>query len=221
MASSFITPELFRFLRSLARNNNREWFSRNKQRYHDVVRDPLCLFVEGVGPKLRSICPSVIADSRPVGGSLFRIYRDTRFASDKRPYKTAAALSFRTATKDVMAPAFYLQLEPGRIFGGTGLWHPDADSLRTVREAIVARPKEWKKAAKVGLAGDPELKRAPRGFDPDHPLVDDLKRKSFYTSIEFTEEQACSADFMNRFVRACRRGMPLVTFLGGALGVKV
>ncbi len=218
MASSFITPELFRFLRQLARNNNRDWFADNKQRYYDVVRDPLCMFVEAVGPKLRSLCPNVIADSRPIGGSLFRIYRDTRFAADKRPYKTTAALGFRTGKKNLAAPSFYLSLEPGSVFAGTGLWHPDASSLRTVRDAIVARPQQWKKATQVGLAGEPDLKRAPRGFDPDHPLVVDLKRKSFYTSIEFTEERACSGDFLDRYVRACRSGMPLVDFLSGALG---
>jgi uncharacterized protein (TIGR02453 family) len=215
--SSFVTPELFRFLRQLARNNNRDWFADNKQRYHDVVRDPLCMFVEAVGPKLRKLCPSVIADSRPVGGSLFRIYRDTRFATDKSPYKTTAALGFRTANKDVAAPTFYLSLQPGTVFAGTGLWHPDPGSLRTIREAIVAHPTQWKRAKKIGLAGAPELKRAPRGFDPDHPLLEDLKRKSFYTSTEFTEEQTCSSGFLDRYVRACRMGMPLVSFLGGSL----
>jgi len=219
--ASPITPELFQFLRALARNNDREWFAKNKQRYQDVVRDPLCVFIEAAGPKLRKVCPSVIADSRPVGGSLFRIHRDTRFAKDKRPYKTTAAMSFRLAPKDVSAPAFYLSLEPGSVFAGTGLWHPEADALRTIREAIVERPQAWKKAKRMGLAGEPELKRAPRGFDPDHPMVEDLKRKSFYTSAEFTEQQACADGFLERYVRTCRSGKPLVEFLCGALGVKV
>ena len=84
--SGLITPALFTFLRALKRNNNRDWFNANKQRYIDEVRDPLCAFVELVGPKLRAVHPGVIADSRPSGGSLFRIYRDTRFSKDKTPY---------------------------------------------------------------------------------------------------------------------------------------
>ena len=90
MPQSHFTPELFRFLRQLKRNNNREWFAGNKQRYIDVVRDPLLQFIEDFAPRLHTITPHLVADPRPVGGSMFRIYRDVRFSKDKSPYKTAA-----------------------------------------------------------------------------------------------------------------------------------
>jgi uncharacterized protein (TIGR02453 family) len=219
MASGVITPDLFRFLRSLARNNNRDWFQKNKQRYLDDLRDPLCAFIEAAGPKLRAIHPDVIADSRPIGGSLFRIYRDTRFSKDKSPYKTAGGIFFRLAPKNVSAPGFYLHVEPGRVFAAAGMWHPDSDSLRALRDRIVADPAGWKRARKVGLDDGHELKRPPRGFDPDHPLIEDLKRKSFTSTQDFTEKQACAVDFLTRFTQACRKRRPLVAFLGEAVGL--
>lgn len=215
----FITPELFKFLRALKRNNDREWFNANKQRYIDVVRDPLCAFVEAVGPGLRAISPSVVADSRPNGGSLFRIYRDTRFSKDKSPYKTAQGLHFRTGPKNASAPSYYLHLAPGEVFVGAGLWHPDNDALRRIRDAIDEHPDRWESASRIGLDDmDDALKRPPRGYDPDHPNIEDLKRKSFCASADFTEKQACAADFTTRFIRACRRTQPLMDFLGDAVG---
>ena len=88
-----LTPGLPTFLRQLKRNNNRDWFAANKKRYEEVVRDPMIQFIKDFAPKLKKISPQFVADPRTVGGSLFRIYRDTRFSRDKSPYKTWA--SFR------------------------------------------------------------------------------------------------------------------------------
>ncbi len=217
MAASFITPELFKFLSQLQRNNNREWFEKNKQRYIDEVRDPLCAFVEVVGPKLRKIHPDVIADPRPNGGSLFRIYRDTRFSKDKTPYKTHAALRFRFGPKDSPVPGFYLSLEPGSAFVAGGTWHAQTETLQALREAIDSDPAGWKKARRVGLDDVEMFKRPPRGFDADHPFIEDLKRKSFTTSVGFTDKQACARDFPDRFAKTCRSFKPLVDFLDSAV----
>ena len=217
MAGSFITPELFKFLRQLAKNNNRAWFEKNKPRYLDDVRDPLCAFVEAVGPKLQKIHPRVVADPRPNGGSLFRIYRDTRFSKDKTPYKTSAALRFPCGPKDKPVPGFYLGLEPGGAFVGAGIWHPQNDTLQALREAIDRDPAGWKKARKVGLDEVDMLKRPPRGFDADHPLIEDLKRKSFTASTGWSEREACARDFPERFAKACRGFKPLVDFLDRAV----
>ena len=100
-------------------NNEREWFAANKQRYVDDVRDPLLHFVDHFAGPLAKISRHLVADSRPIGGSLFRIYRDTRFSHDKSPFKTAAALHFRYGGKgDVHGPGFYLHIEPGTCFMG-------------------------------------------------------------------------------------------------------
>jgi len=219
-----ITPRLFRFLRELERNNEREWFNANKPRYLADVRDPLLAFIAAFAPELAKIAPEMVADPRPVGGSLFRIHRDTRFANDKSPYKTHAAMAFRHAAgKDVPSPAFYLHLGPGSVFAGAGIWHPMPDTLKQVRDAIVARPERWLRATRgKGSAAldedDERLSRPPRGYDAEHPLVEDLKRKSFTSGTSFSEKDACAPGFPGAFAKACRRATPLVAFLSEAVG---
>lgn len=219
--STFVTPELFRFLGELRRHNDREWFNANKERYLAEVRDPLLAFIGAIGPKLAAISPYLVADARPSGGSLLRVYRDIRFTRDKTPYKTNAALSFWVhGPRDADAPGYYLHLEPRQVFMGAGLWRPGPDALRAVREAIVKDPPGWKRAKRSALSdGEPSLRRPPRGFAPDHPLVEDLKRTSFTIHVEFTERQACSPGFPALFVGACRRATPLMRFLSTAVGL--
>jgi uncharacterized protein (TIGR02453 family) len=219
-----ITPELFRFFRELKRNNEREWFLNNKARYEEVVRDPLLEFVSDFGPHLHKIHPRLVADPRPVGGALFRIQRDVRFSPDKTPYKTSAGLRFpHEEGRDVHAPGYYLHLEPGAVFAAAGIWHPDPPTLGKVRDAIAADPKGWKRTlsalgSRCPLEGD-ALKKPPRGYDPEHPFIEDLKRKDFITSISFTERQACASGFMKKFQDACVTMRPLVAFLSRAVGV--
>lgn len=225
-ATPHFTPALFNWLRRLKRNNNREWFLQNRQQYIEEVRDPLLRFIADAGPRLQRISPHFIADPRPSGGSMFRIYRDTRFSKDKSPYKTHAAAQFRHAAgKDVHAPGFYLHLGPGDVMIGGGIWHPDPAALAAVRTMIVEDPSGWKKALSVpafrrdfSLGGE-SLKRPPRGFDPCHPLVEDLKRKDFVAFTQVTEMEACSPDFLARFIRGCRAMAPLVRFLTRAVDV--
>ena len=132
-------PSLFKYLRDLKNNNERPWFKANKARYEEELRGPMLRFIEDFAPHLEKISVHFLADARPVGGSLFRIYRDTRFAKDKTPYKTHAGAHFRhVRAKDVHAPGFYLHMEPGNVFMGAGIWHPDNPTLGKIREAIVA-----------------------------------------------------------------------------------
>ncbi len=216
-----ISRELFAFLAELRRHNNREWFNANKDRYLAEVRDPALAFIASLAPGLDRISRHIAVDPRPSGGSLMRVYRDTRFSRDKTPYKTNVGIHFGLkAPRDFDAPGFYLHLEPGQVFMGAGIWHPGADALRTIRVAIVEDPRGWKLARRSGLSHDEAtLKRPPRGFDPEHPLVDDLKRLSFTTGAEFTERQACAPDFARRYVAACGRAAPLMRFLAKAMGL--
>ncbi len=218
-----ITPRLFRFFAELARHNDRAWFEDNKARYLEEVRDPLLRFVEAFGPRLARISLHMTADPRPVGGALFRIHRDTRFSRDKSPYKTHAGLSFRHAAgRDVHAPIFYLHLQPNMVFAAAGMWRPPAEAVKQVRDAIVAKPDAWRRAVRAcSLSHDEDrLRRPPRGYDPQHPLVEDLKRQTFITSTHFTQAQACAPDFGDRFARACRSATPLMRFLTGAVGLR-
>jgi uncharacterized protein (TIGR02453 family) len=216
-----VSPDAFAFLAELRRHNNREWFNENKDRYLAEVRDPMLGLIAALAPGLAGISRHIAVDPRPSGGSLMRIYRDTRFSRDKTPYKTNVAVHFGLqAPRDFETPGYYLHLEPRWVFMGAGLWHPGADALRAVREAIVKDPRGWRHARRVGLSHDEaSLTRPPRGFDADHPLIEDLKRLSFTTGAEFSERQACSPDFPARFVTACRRATPLMRFLAKALGL--
>ena len=112
--------------------------------YRAEVRDPMLDFIAAFGEPLAAISPHFRADPRPNGGSLFRIYRDTRFSKDKTPYKTNVGAHFRhTAGKDAHAPGFYLHLEPGACFAGCGVWHPDGPTLAGIRDTIVERSDEF------------------------------------------------------------------------------
>lgn len=224
-STGHLGPELFAFLRALKRNNEREWFQQHKARYERAVKEPLQRFIGDFAPQLAKISPHFVADPRPVGGSMFRIYRDVRFSADKSPYKTAAAAHFRhEAGKDVHAPGFYLHLEPDSVFAGAGIWQPDASTARQIREAIVEDSAKWKRAVRskaftrAASLGGESLKRVPRGFDPDHPLVEDIKRKDFVAMIPFSEQDTCKPDFLQRYSAACKACAPFVRFLARATG---
>lgn len=219
--TSHVGPELFQFLRDLRRNNDREWFAENRERYERDLRGPLLRLINDFGPRLRKISRAMVADPRPIGGSLFRIHRDTRFAKDKSPYKTHAACHFRheDTSKDVHGPGFYLHLEPGSVFVAGGMWRPEADSLARIRDGIVASPPRWRKAIAGLELGGAELKRPPRGYDQEHPLVRDLRRTDFITSVTLSEKHACAPAFLDDVDAACRKMAPLMAFLAKAVGL--
>ena len=226
MPTQPITPALFEFLRDLKDNNTRPWFEANKERYRSDVRDPVLEFIAAFAEPLADISPHFRADPRPNGGSLFRIYRDIRFARDKRPYKTNAGAHFRhSAGKNAHAPGFYLHLEPGECFAGCGVWRPDSKALAGIRDAIASKPDEWQRITTdenfrqmFEVSGE-SLKRPPRGYDPEHPLIEDLKRKDFVANVRFPEGDACQADFLERFTTFARTSSGLVAFLSHAVGV--
>ncbi len=222
----YFSNELFKFLRELKANNNRPWFNENKPRYERHVKDAALDFVRDFAPHLRKVSRHFVADPSPVGGSLFRIYRDTRFAKDKSPYKTYVGIRFsHESAKDAHAPTYYLGISDGEIFAGCGIWRPDSGALRKIREAIVADPTKWKRARNAKrfreswtLSGE-SLKTAPRGFDPEHPLIEDLRRKDFIGTHKLTKKALTGTDFMTTFTGLCRDGSSFQRFLCGALGV--
>ena len=219
--TALFRPELFDFLRQLKRHNNRDWFAKNKARYENVVRDPALLFISSFGPHLHKLSPHFVADPRPTRGSLFRIYRDTRFSHDKKPFKTHVGIHFSHASgKDAHAPVFYLHLEPENPFAAAGVWHPHGSALTKIRTAIIAEPEQWAKVRrKLELEGD-SLKRPPRGFDANHRFIEDIKRKDFVASVGFSEAQVCGPRFMRDFAAASRAMLPLVEFMTRALGLQ-
>ncbi|MEJ2721508.1 MAG: DUF2461 domain-containing protein [bacterium] len=225
-AERYFSKETFAFLEELTEFNNRQWFARNKTRYETAVKEPALRFIMGFAPLLDTVSPQFRADPRPVGGSLFRIHRDTRFSTDKSPYKTHTGIQFRHKTgRDAHAPCFYLHLEPRNVFAAVGIWHPDSGTLKRIRDHIVRNPSGWKRAVnaktfarRFELAGD-TLQRSPRGYDSAHELIDDIKRKDFVAVVGLKQAAVTRPDFPREFARICRDGSPLVKFLCAAVGV--
>lgn len=219
-------PELFRFVETLTANNRREWFHEHKGRYEDEVKEPALAFISAFGPRLAKISPHFTAIPKAVGGSLFRIYRDTRFSRDKTPYKTHVGIHFRHENaKDAHAPGYYLHLDPTGSFLGVGIWRPPGEALQRIRQAIVDRPAGWKRARnaqafrrRFELEGD-ALKSAPRGFDRDHPLIGDLRRKDFVGVCEISEAEVVADRFPVEAAAAWRAASPFMRFLCQALDV--
>jgi uncharacterized protein (TIGR02453 family) len=220
--TAYFTSDLFQFLRELKVHNDREWFTAHKARYLSAVEEPMLRFIADLGPRLSRISPSVLVDPRRTGGSMFRFYRDTRFSKDKTPYKTSAGAHFRhrAADKGQSAPGFYLSLESDESVGGGGIYHPEASALKRIRDRIAQEPAAWSRVRKTIDVQGESLKRPPAGYDPEHRFIADLKRKDFYDLETFSEKEVCSPRFMDRYLAACSRIAPLVTFLNGALGLK-
>jgi uncharacterized protein (TIGR02453 family) len=223
--SPWFTPALFRFLEELRLHNDRDWFERNKERYVRDVRDPMLRFIADVAPVLKRIAPPLVADPRPVGGSMFRIHRDTRFSRDKTPYKTHVAASFRHAAgRDVHGPGLYVSLAPGEVEVGGGVWHPEPEPLRAIRKLIADEPAAWRRAvAAPGLArltwwGE-SLSRTPRGFPRDHPLDAWLRRKDYAAGAELTDDDALAPDFLDRCAEAWRPLVPAMRLMARAVGL--
>jgi len=217
--------ELFNFLRDLGKNNNRQWFQDNKQRYREWVVNPVCDFIAAMAPRLKKISDCYVADPRPHGGSMFRIYRDTRFSKDKKPYKENVGCHFRhMAGKDAHAPGFYVHLETSGVFFGGGIWVPPNPVLDKIRRAIVEDPQSWARVINNksfkqrfgGIAGD-GLKRPPRGYTAEHVFVEDLKRKSFYAIQHGSVSSATDKSFVAEVDHAFRTTTQLMKFLTEAV----
>jgi uncharacterized protein (TIGR02453 family) len=228
MAFDGFPKDFFAFFRELKAHNERPWFEANKQRFRDSVQAPMSAFIADMAPRLKKVSKNFVADPKPNGGSMFRIYRDVRFSKDKRPYKEHAACHFRHAAgKDVHAPGFYMHFGAGEVYFGGGMYMPDAPALGRIRDAIVQKPAAWK-AVKANrafvkafgeLGGDDVLLRAPRGYDPEHPLIDDIKRKSFFAMHEADVKLAASPKLVDAVANSFAAAGPLMRFLCNAQGV--
>jgi uncharacterized protein (TIGR02453 family) len=222
------TKATFRFLDDLAANNDRTWFEANKARYEQLVREPALDFIVAMGPVLEKFAPNFRAEPRKMGGSLMRVFRDTRFSRDKTPYKTNIGIQFRHALgKDVHAPGFYMHIATDECFFGVGCWHPEADALGRIRDFITAKPERWfavrdqrKFSAQWDLAGE-SLTRPPRGYAADHPAIEDLKRKDFVALAPLDFDEVPGSGLVKLAGARFAVAAPFMGFLCDALGVKL
>jgi uncharacterized protein (TIGR02453 family) len=214
------------FLEQLAANNNREWFNENKTRYEEQVLDVALRFIQSMQDPLAQLAPHFTAIPQRMGGSLMRVYRDTRFSKNKLPYKTNVGIQFRhEQARDVHSPGYYVHIDPEQVFVGVGMWRPESDALLAIRQRIVARPSEWKTAL-----GDPKfrrhfelggesLSRAPRGFDKDHELIEDIRRKSFIAVRNLDVSDSLGSGFQRTVEATFAAATPFMKFLCKAVGV--
>lgn len=227
MARNYFTQASFTFLKKLEKNNNRDWFSEHKQEYEDKIRTPALDFIEDMIDNIENISPHFTAIPKKMGGSLMRVHRDVRFGKDKRPYKTNVGIQFRHELgKDVHAPGLYLHIEPKGCFVGAGIWHPDAPTLVTIRTAILEKSNAWKKASqekkflnKFDFVGE-SLRTYPRGFDKNHPLIDDLRRKDFIAITQLDDKRVISNGLKTDVTRLFKTATPLMQFLCKALELR-
>lgn len=216
----------FSFLDELAANNNRAWFEENKSRYEALVREPALDFIEAMEPALKSFAPSFRAEPRKVGGSLMRVFRDTRFSRDKTPYKTNIGIQFRHAFgKDVHAPGFYVHIASDECFFGAGCWHPEADALGKIRDLVAQKPEQWltvrdnkKFTAQWELWGE-RLTRPPRGYAADHPAIEDIKRKDFVALTPLSIKEVTGTGLVKLAEKRFTEAAPFMKFLCVALDV--
>lgn len=220
------SQDAVKFLRQLTRNNNREWFAKNKSRYEEVLLEPALALVEDMQGPLKKISPHFLAIPKRSGGSLMRIYRDTRFSKDKTPYKTNLGIHFRHEMgKNVHAPGFYFHVDPKEVFVGAGIWHPDNPTLTQIRFLIDDDQARWKRVTRskkfksvFEIHGD-SLKRPPRNFDADHPLIVDLKRKDHIGLAKLSEQDLMSRDLIEILVQHFKAAKQYVRFLCDAIHV--
>lgn len=225
--SQYFTDKTFKFLRGLARNNEREWFQAHKDDYEQFLKLPFQRLIADVQPDLLAVSEHYRADPKGVGGSLFRIHRDTRFSNDKTPYKPwGGARFFHARSKQVEAPSFYLHVQPGRSFVGAGVWHPEPDTQRKIRQFLFDNPGSWKAATRsptfkrrYQLDGD-TLTRPPRGFPADHELIDDIKRKDFVAGTPLDDSVILGPKLRQTLAEHFRGLSPFVDYLCAALDLE-
>ena len=227
MGEKYFSKQTFDFLSELTDNNDRAWFEANKKRYEDFVRTPALDFIEAMSHHMPAISRHFLAQPKKVGGSLMRVYRDTRFSGDKTPYKTNIGIQFRHEIgKDVHAPGYYLHIEPHQCFFAAGVWHPDADALFRIRTFMVEKSEKWQPVLQdkafnkfFALDGD-SLSRVPRGFAKEHPLAEDLKRKDFICLAALGRKEVVSGNLLELAVERYRQAAPLMKFLCDALELR-
>jgi uncharacterized protein (TIGR02453 family) len=216
------TPKTLSFLRSLKRNNNRDWFRARKDQYETHVRGPMTEVVERLAGDFPSFAPELIASPKK---SLFRIYRDTRFSNDKKPLKTHAAAVFRSRQLPwPQGAGLYFEIAGGWVWIGGGMWRPEQPELVRIREHIAETCPEIHGITRAAafrrrfdeLSGD-TMTRVPRGYASDHPAAAFLKFRQFYGGAEFPASLAHSREFYPTLIATFKALMPLVRFLNAAL----
>ena len=222
-----------RFLSSLARHNDRDWFAANRGTYEEHVRGPMAEFVEEMDIRLSRFAPELTGDPKR---SVFRIHRDTRFSKDKSPYKTNAGCWFfhEAGSSKVGRDAhgggagLYFHLQPGHCFAAGGCWMPPRPALLRFRAALVDDQRGFEKIVRApafrrrfgALSDEGALKGVPRGYDAGHPAAGWLRLTSFTVSRPLTDAQVTGPRLAATVASDFEAMVPLVRWLNDALGLR-
>ena len=226
--TTYFSDASFKFLRGLARHNERAWFLAHKAEYDAAVREPFLRLLGDLQPGLAAISEHYRAEPKTVGGSLFRIHRDTRFSGDKTPYKDwQGARLFHARSRQVEAPSFYLHLQPGECFVAGGIWHPSTPVLRRIRQFIVDNPGGWQAAAhapafrrRFDLESEDMLVRNPPGFPADFRFIDDLRHRNFVGVRSIDDATMAGPRLRATLEKDLQALAPLVDYLCAALDLE-
>ena len=211
------------FLRDLKRNNNRDWFQARKDVFDEKVRRPMIDLVAAVHQKMLRFAPEYVGDPAKC---VYRIYRDTRFSPDKTPYKTyvSALLLRRGFDKHEGSAGWYFALSPKQIDVAGGIYTPDRETLMAVRQHIAANAAEFRKLIAAPrtrrLFGDlhgQTLTRPPKGFDPEHPAIDLLKRKEYILWAKLAPGIAVTPQIVDEIAKHLETMTPFLNFLNRPL----
>jgi uncharacterized protein (TIGR02453 family) len=214
-------PEGLRFLRSLKRNNRREWFNAHRDDYEAHVRQPMLEIIASLAEDMRVFAPEIVVNPK----SMYRIYRDIRFSENKAPYKTHVAASFPTRGLPKHEGAgLYFHVSPDELWVGGGMYAPQTAQLHAVREHIAANVRRLRAIVEspafrreFGKLDGERLQRVPRGFPKDHEAADYLRCRQFLAGREFAPAFATSPRFYGALVKAFKRAAPLIRFLNEPL----
>lgn len=214
---------ILKFLKAVGKNNNRDWFEKNKPTYLKAKED-FDEFLVGLHKDMTKFDES-LASMNPRKAA-FRIYRDVRFSKDKRPYKTNMGAGFSEHGKMEQEPGYYVHVEPGKSFVAGGLYMPSPENLAKIRQEIdynadrllkILNEKRFKSLFKKGLDDWDKLKTMPKGYAKDHPHIDLLKNKSFVVSHQFSDSDVTSKTYAKKVVEACKLIKPLNDYLREAI----
>jgi uncharacterized protein (TIGR02453 family) len=211
---SGFTREAIDFLADLAANNDRAWFQPRKADYERLVKRPLEGLCLVLAERFRERGIPLVSDPAK---SPFRIYRDTRFSKDKSPYKPFASANFPWADG---GPGGYFHLQPGEVYVGGGMWHPEPSRLAALRARIANESAEVHKAiddpsfvATFGDVHGDSLKRVPPGYPQDHPDAALLKLKDFTFGRRLSDDEALSPNLPDIVADALADAVPVLRLL--------
>ena len=211
-------------MRSLKKNNNRQWFEKHKSDFESRVKLPMQSLIVSLQPHFALFAPEFELHPKR---SIFRIYRDVRFSKDKKPYKTHVAMHsvLRGKPKGLEGSGYYLHIEPGEVFLGGGIYMPDGDQLRKIRTVIAKESKRFisiieNRAFKkrFGVLKGEQLLRTPVGFEKGHPMDRWLRLKQFFVGVSWPESRCYSSKFVDHVAEVFEEATPLVQFLNKAMG---